>query len=753
MDASLSRHLEADTEHSGRRGLLEAARNVLHQNWIYSIHDVARCLYISDVDGNGVPEILLGTDSGCVKMFDWRTQTLTSISAFENERITNLAVADIDADGTVEILVVTNRGTVCALKVDGRRLWNTNVGQWVDSIYLQTAEDHKECLISVGTEDGMLYFLDQFGIAIQQASIQHTVLKMPVYDPRCFTKGLFIGSRDGTICLIDEAGRESWRRSTDGWIYQLHLTCLGEDGVLLLTGLQNGDLIAWDLRGRLIWERSLGNWVHGVSSADIDSDGQVEIVAATRLGHIHILDIDDGRSLWRWHLKREVVTAICEASPNEVGQIIVATKDGQLVSLGVAGLRKGILADVEELARQPDIRLDNLDRDLLDSLNVAVLSVEVAQPPQYALLETLSEDSDQLSASRAAALLDWTTTSPLVQLWSRQVPAKIDTMHWLIDPDGYGGLVVGAVDGSVSFWGSDGKLRWRWLTIPGNWVWAASAADLNDDGHSELVVGTKGRRLHILDRQGKSLTWHELPQGIRSLTLTDLDEDGRTDFVLGCEDSVLYALDHSGDLKWKFVAGGWIRSVAVADFDGDGRLEVIVGARDGIVYVLGNNGQPRWQHDTTNWVRVVCPCDIDKDGHTELVLGCDNGTVYALRDDRSMYWTFDTSYRIEAIRPLEVDGQVQLLVGSESQVMHSLTADGRLAWTCETIGWVRDILVADVDGDDQAEVILSLFCSGSAQTSCSYLQVWKVLDRKRREQLAELCEKAREETSDLQRVR
>jgi len=749
MDAGLPQHLEADTEHSRKRGLLEAARSILHQNWIYPIHDIARCLYISDVDGNGTPEILLGTDSGRIKMFDWRAQTLTEISAFENERITCLAAADIDTDGTVEILVATNRGTVCALKVDGRRLWNTNVGQWVDSIYLLTAENPKECFISVGTEDGMLYFLDRFGIAIQQVSTQHTVLKMPAYDPVRPAKGLFIGGRDGTVCLVDEVGRECWGRSTDGWIYQLHLACLAEDRVLLLTGLQNGDLIAWDLKGRLIWERSLGNWVHGVSSADIDGDGQVEIVAATRIGHIHILDINDGKSVWRWHLKCEIVTMTYAALPDEVGQIIVATKDGQLVSLGVTGLRKGILAEIEELAQQPDARLDNLDRELLDSLNIAVSSVEIARPLQYTLLEALSKEPDQLSEGTAAGLLDWVATTPLVQLWSRQVPAKIDTIHWLIDPDGYSGLVVGAVDGSVSLWGSDGKLRWRWLTIPGNWVWAVSAADLNDDGCSELVVGTKGRKLHILDRKGKSLTWHELPQGIRSLILADVDGDGRTDFVLGCEDSVLYVLDRSGDLKWEFVAGGWIRSIAVADLDGDGRLEVIAGARDGVAYVLGSNGQPRWQYDTANWVRVVCPCDIDGDGHTELVLGCDNGTIYALRDDRSVYWTFDTSYRIEAIRPLEVDGQVQLLVGSESQMLHSLTADGKLAWTCETMGWVRDILVADVDNDDQAEVILSVFSSGSAQASRSYLQVWKILDRKRRDWLANLCERARKSTRNL----
>jgi len=301
---------------------------------------------------------------------------------------------------------------------------------------------------------------------------------------------------------------------------------------------------------------------------------------------------------------------------------------------------------------------------------------------------------------------------------------------------------VGSVDGAISCWNATGELNWRFLTTPGNWIWSVRACDVNGDGHSEIIAGTKGRRLILLDRTG---SWHgsfSLPQGVRSVFVAGLSPGAALEYLLGCEDAVLYALRPDGTLKWKYAVDGWIRCVIAADMDNDQSLEIICGSRGGTAYELDRDGNLRWKFDAGNWIRVVYACDLNGDGKLELVLGCDNGKIFVFNNAHQILWTYDMGFRIEAIRMLEIDGQRQLLIGSESQTLCSLTAEGNVAWMFNTVGWVRDIEVADLDQDGCTELILSTFSViQSIHKSNYFLQVWKVLDQERRSLFTSVADK------------
>lgn len=706
--------------------LLHRASTILNQEWSISCNEIIGCLY-QDKDG-----VLVGTHSGWIKRFDGLGNLQSEFLALEGEDITVIAFWESAFKDGPEIIMGTNRGSVCAFRNDGERLWYANVSKWVGGLFLsQERGDEEGMEIIVGTHDGTLFFLDRLGNAMDSFHTSHTVLTAATHDGEASQELYFIGTRDGYIIALNRSGKELWNKRTDGWVYRLHQFRDTDDKNILLTGMQNGDLIAWDQNGGRLWKRSLGYWVSGLAVGDVNGDGVKEIVATTRNGSIYILN-QNGQTIWRWDINEMAVDVICLHNQDELTRIVLVTEESNLKCYSFTDLDNGLLQEIDNLVQeQGDLAgLPESEFSILKSLGFVVGPIK-----EITYDKTLNaiQNDVLLDGMDASALLAQIDRSPMILVWSHQVPAKIDTITWFLDKDEVSGLVTGSVDGAVSCWSNAGVLNWRFLTMPGNWIWSARAWDVNDDQHSELILGTKGRRVLILDRSGNLLDSHTFPQGIRSVFVAGQKLNSSIEYLLGCEDASLYVLRSDGTIKWKYPVDGWIRSVIAADLDNDHHKEIICGSRGGVAYELDYDGTLRWKFDAGNWIRVVYACDLDKDGNLELVLGCDNGKIIVFGNNHQVIWTFDIGFRIEAIRMIELDGKRQLLVGSESQILYSLAATGEVAWKFDTMGWVRDIEIVDLDQDGCMELVLSTFSVvRSIQKSNYYLQVWKILDQEKR---------------------
>jgi hypothetical protein len=708
--------------------LLATASTILREDWSIDCGDAINCLY---QDSTG---IVIGTQFGRIKRLDNLGNHQYEFCAFDDESITVIAFWDNIVEGESIIIAGTDKGSIRAFKSDGSILWHTIVLHWVESLYLSPDKTDDVADIIVGTRDGTLYFLDCLGNITDSLSTTHPVLTLATFGKGSARGNFYLGTRDGYVLALNSFGREKWKKPIDGWVYRLHQFRTKDGSDALLTGMQHGDLIAWNSDGKRLWKRSLGYWISSVTTGDVNGDGATEIVAITRNGSMYIMN-ENGEVLWRWDIKGVVIDAICLVEMNTPARIILI--EGRVLKCySVSGLEADILQNIDILSQDPNA-LSGLSEHEFKTLGALGLVAIVAEDITYPDLISASANRAKLDRKTVDSFLAQLHTMPLLQVWSHQIPARIDTINWLKDADGTSGLIVGAVDGSVTCWSSTGEINWRFLTMPGNWIWSARSKDINGDGQSEIVLGTKGQKVHVLNRDGEWLNSYSLPQGIRSVFVADLDQDGSTEFLLGCEDATLYVLRSDGTLKWKFPVDGWIRSVIAADVNNDQQLEVICGSRSGKAYELNSNGNLGWEFDAGNWIRVIYACDLNNDGNLLLILGCDNGKVIVLGDDHQVRWTYDIGFRIEAIRMLEIDGKRQLLIGSESQTLYSLTPEGDIAWKFNTAGWVRDIEVADLDNDGCPELVLSIFSViQSVQKSNYYLQVWKVLDQNRREILA-----------------
>jgi hypothetical protein len=157
-----------------------------------------------------------------------------------------------------------------------------------------------------------------------------------------------------------------------------------------------------------------------------------------------------------------------------------------------------------------------------------------------------------------------------------------------------------------------------------------AVADLYNDGHMEIVVGSADGNIYCINSTGKVI-WSFLTGGSihSSPTIVDVDNDGKLEILIGSDDDNLYCLNTTGGLKWSYTTGGPIwSSPAVADVDGDRMLEVLFGSQDDNLYCLNRTGGLKWQYMTGGEI-VSSPAvaDIDGDGRQEIVFGSYAGMV------------------------------------------------------------------------------------------------------------------------------
>jgi hypothetical protein len=80
-------------------------------------------LEVADLDGNGVDEIVAGTDDGRLVVLDPGTGAITRLIASYGQRIDGLAVRDLDGDGVLDYVFALADIVYVVSGVDGHALW------------------------------------------------------------------------------------------------------------------------------------------------------------------------------------------------------------------------------------------------------------------------------------------------------------------------------------------------------------------------------------------------------------------------------------------------------------------------------------------------------------------------------------------------------------------------------------------------------------------------------------------------------
>lgn len=124
------------------------------------------------------------------------------------------------------------------------------------------------------------------------------------------------------------------------------------------------------------------------------------------------------------------------------------------------------------------------------------------------------------------------------------------------------------------------------------------ACDMTDDGRNKIIAGTANNSVFVYAQKEPGSTsyeelWHyEVGERVRSMCAADIDLDGHSEVIVGSEDRYLYVLDDQGHLKWRFLLPDSVRSVDACNIyqNPGGESEVLAGGADGYVYIFNCRG-------------------------------------------------------------------------------------------------------------------------------------------------------------------
>jgi len=273
-----------------------------------------------------------------------------------------------------------------------------------------------------------------------------------------------------------------------------------------------------------------------------------------------------------------------------------------------------------------------------------------------------------------------------------------------IDGDGFDDIVTCDELGVVYAWRRDGSevidgdsnpgTQGVFYRLPGcSFQYSTPAlADMDGDGRDEVVVGTQGDELYVIDDDASVMPGWPVALGSDvsgSVAVADLDDDGDLEVVVNSYLGTVRALHHDGSVLWsrwfansKFFAP----SPALADVDGNGTVEAFIPSSNGNIYgVTSANtfvpGYPRLYSSTTDTESTPIIADVDGDGAVDVLLGDESGLING----------WDASGTLLAGFPLASNDAVRAVLAAAD-----LDDDGDA--DVIAAGWDRNVWVWDFNG-------------------------------------------------------
>ena len=303
-----------------------------------------------------------------------------------------------------------------------------------------------------------------------------------------------------------------------------------------------------------------------------------------------------------------------------------------------------------------------------------------------------------------------------------------------LNGDGHLELTTGAEDGRLYAWHADGTALPGWPVRLGDdpttdyrILATPAVGDINGDGSPEVVVPLADGQLYARRADGTAL-WSASLGGQPDLfgsqvvnsspRLADLDGDGHLEIVIGSSDGQMYVFNGDGTQRWAYQTGDMILGApVVADFiSARAGLEVAVGSGDGYIYLLGADGSLLWRR-VTRWTIRSTPtaADLNADGQPELVVGADDGRVYAWDSSGTALpgWPQTAGAPVFAspvVGDVDGDGQPEVVAGADDGQIFAWKTNGTMVtgWPHLTTAAVKGTpVLVNLDRDPALELVLT----------------------------------------------
>lgn len=266
--------------------------------------DQPTALGSADLDGAGSDSALIAIWSRGLRAWnaagELRWERDFALFGTEPERtlVSQLLSQDLDGDGTEEILAIARDAwamdpayapsLVVALAADGTERWRYAIEGNVTKAEIVTRDEQPLLLLSTGVFDlgapGTAIGL-QLGDGITNRTLFRYELSTGIQTFAEHDGMLVLGTGDGILRAIDEAGEPSWNHYLTAFLSASAAVPVGDEDQVV-TGDNRGNIALLDATGARRWFRRLAvgtyGWTVDVTSARFERDEPVRVVAAAK---------------------------------------------------------------------------------------------------------------------------------------------------------------------------------------------------------------------------------------------------------------------------------------------------------------------------------------------------------------------------------------------------------------------------------------------------------------------------------------
>ncbi len=457
---------------------------------------------------------------------------------------------------------------------------------------------------------------------------------------------------------------------------------------------------------------------HSVHAADVDSDGDTDVLSAS---------VEDDKIAWyendgSAHFTQHVIST----TANGARSVVAADFDGD--------------GDTDVLsASSYDKKIAWYENDGNQNFTEHIISTAANHAVSVYAADVDSDgDMDALSASVSGNEIAWYENDGNQNFTKHIISTSIFGANTVVaaDVDGDGDIDVlssSHVNDKIEWHENDGNENFttHMITAAADFAASVFAEDMDNDGDLDVLSASRNDdEIAWYENDGnQSFTAHTITttaDSASSVFAVDLDDDGDMDALStsSADDEVAwYENDGSQNFTTHVITnlanGAW--SVFAADVNGDGDIDVLSASRtDHTIAWYENDGNQNFTFHivaiTVERAESVYAADVDGDGDTDI--------LSASSIDRKIAWYENVGNEVFAAHTIttfaqgahsvfaaDVDGD------SDMDVLSASLADDKIAWyendgaqnftphTISSADGAYSVYTADVDGDGDTDVL------------------------------------------------
>lgn len=497
-------------------------------------------LTTGDIDDDGLIEIIAGTGrwiggdyTNChIYIFAYNGTTYEQRwKSADLKGIYGLAVSDIDSDGITEILCQNVYGTIYVFDgITKEQEWVSSSlgGSWGDSLRTEDIDADGVVEIVVGTSD-YLYIFD--GITKEQEwkseNLGYLIYGLAVGDAdNDGVKEIVCANRDGYIYVFNGATKEEeWREDAGG--EGVSVADIDNDGVIEIIAGSAYNIYALNgITKEHEWVSNLGTWVDASQLIDVDNDGEIEIVVLTWNGFIYIFNGITKEQEWKSEQMGDaggsiyVENSLCvgDVDNDGINEIIVGT------STKVANGEGGYIYVYDGVTKELEWMSEYLGDDSTaggDSFGLTIGDVDDDGVTEIVTnVDGIIYVFDGISHSQ-----EWASEYLGYGVWGSDL--VVDD----VDGDGTQEIITDGSGFIYVFAGTDHTQEWKSENIGS--VYGLVVNDIDSDGVKEIVAGTWNGFIYVFGgvEHDLELQSDDLGCAIQDLVIGNVDNDNQIEIV------------------------------------------------------------------------------------------------------------------------------------------------------------------------------------------------------------------------------